>query len=161
MEIFLRFIGHHYRSTRSTAGASRLKESLFGAFEEIVEYFQELLRFFNVWHVRAVLKDDPLRSRNPALNGFHNSRGSLIIAARQEQHLLSNLTEAIHDAPVLNRPYTMNLAGPVHRVIDLRILVHLCEAAIDAIGPYIKPAEVSSIKDHHGFLVRRIAGRAR
>src|SRR5262245_23614525 len=156
-EEFLGFACRNCGWTCSITRVSRSQESLFGSSQEIVQHPQEPFWLFDMRHVRAVLKDHPFRPRNAALNGFHDGWGSLIIAARQEQHLVVNPAEAIHDAPVPDRPNTMELAGSVHGVIDLRILVHFCEAAIDAIRPHIQPAEVSSIKDHHSFLVLGIA----
>src|SRR5437588_3688274 len=96
-------------------------------------------------HVRAVLEDNPFRARDAPVDGFNDDGSCFVIPAREEQGWNIDLVQAISNIPVLECADDMELARPIHSVIDFRILGDLVKGAGHVIGPGIEATDMATV----------------
>jgi len=110
--------------------------------------------------VRALFQHDELRTGDRAVRGLDRRGRHLVVATAEEQRRHLDPPEPGREIPVPERADHVELTRPVHRVVDLGILVEHGEALNEPVRPRLDPAKVPLVEHHHGVLVLRIRERA-
>ena len=92
----------------------------------------------------SILEDHPLGAGDPLVDLTNDVRGRLVVPTRDEQRRRRDLMEPIGDVPPRQRPDDMELARPVHRVVDGRLGFDLIGLRCNQSG-HGTPAEVAVV----------------
>ena len=79
----------------------RLGMPFLYATHKVLYHPPELLILLQVSRVRTLLEDDPLRTRDAAMDRLGDGRGGLIMASAGDKGGQLNLTQAIANVPLL------------------------------------------------------------
>ena len=131
----------------------RLHRTALGAREEVGQHAHVAVGLLVVRHVAGLLEDDPLRLRDALGHEGHLCRRGLVVSATGDERGDLDVTESCADVPVAQGAHDVELGGPVHGAIDLRVAGRLGVRPRHRLGVRHHPAEVSLVEDLDGRLI--------